>query len=494
MKSRPNGRPNSVFDTSETFDVVIIGAGIAGINCAYRLKSQLPNIRFTILEGRNNIGGTWDLFKYPGIRSDSDLFTFGFSWSLWPYENPIAEGPLIMSYLKDCVSKTGIDQHIRFDHKVVSAEWSSKSRQWVAIANHDGVPKEFKSQFIILGTGYYDYKTPLQTKIPGLENFKGDVIHPQFWPEDYDYTNKKMVIIGSGATSITLFPALVKKAAKVTVVQRSPSYIVSSKNSYRDFPVLRKWLPVSIMAAFIRFTFLILQHISLVYCRVYPNRSRERIRRGTVSQLPKWVSQETHFNPSYNPWDQRVLLAPDGDFYQALHSPKGDIITGHIKAITDSSVLMEDGTSIDTDVVVTATGLNMRLGGGIKVSVDGETIDWAGKLMWNNAMVEGVPNLMLMVGYVHAAWTLGADDSAWILVRLMRTLKSKGAKVATPRVDEGAVSQILDIWPLKSTYVNAARRLLPVSGDRGCWKRRDNVVVDYLHARWGNVTSGLRFS
>ncbi|KAI0602069.1 hypothetical protein F4775DRAFT_588885 [Biscogniauxia sp. FL1348] len=477
-------RTNGALDTSETFDVVIIGAGISGINCAYRLKSQLPNANFIILEARDNIGGTWDFFKYPGIRSDSDLFTFGFAWNPWPYDHPIAEGPLIMSYLKDCVSKTGIDQHIRFRQMVVSADWSSTNHQWTAIVDQDGTRKEFTSQFIILGTGYYDYKTPLQTKIPGLENFRGDVIHPQFWPDDYEYADKKIVIIGSGATSITLFPNLIKKASNVTIVQRSPSYIVSSRNMYRSFPLLRKFLPLSVVAFFMRACYLMTGYLAILYFRTFPTSSRELIRKWTAPELPKWVSQETHFNPTYNPWDQRLCLSPDGDFYQALRSPRGFIVTGHIRTITERSVQMEDGTSIDADVVITATGLNMRLGGGIQVSVDGGAIDWAGKVLWNGAMVQGVPNLMLMIGYVDASWTLGADDSAWILVRLMKILESKGVKAATPRVDDGVISRTVDMWPLKSTYFNAARKLLPVYGDKGCWKRRENIIVDYLHARW----------
>ncbi|KAI1494896.1 hypothetical protein F5X96DRAFT_614874 [Biscogniauxia mediterranea] len=399
-----------------------------------------------------------------------------------------------MSYLKNCVSKTGIDQHIKFGHKVVSADWSSNNHQWTAAVDHDGMRKEFKSQFIILGTGFYDYETPLQAKIPGIESFKGDVIHPQFWPEDYDYTSKKMVIIGSGATSITLFPSLIKKASKVTIVQRSPSYVLSTRNESPSFSLLRKFLPLSVVTFVMRICTLVAEYLVILCFRTFPTGSRELIRRWTASELPKWVSQEIHFNPTYNPWDQRICFSPDGDFYQALHSPRGAIVTGRIRTITERSVQMEDGTSIDTDVVVTATGLNMRLGGGIKVSVDGEVIDWAGRVLWNGAMVQGVPNLMFMIGYVDVPWTLGADNTAWILVRLMRTLQSKGIKAAIPRVGDGDISRTVDMWKLSSTYAKASRKLLPVYGDRGCWKRKENVIIDYLHARWGNVTSGLQFS
>jgi len=397
----------------ETFDVLIVGTGISGINAAYRLQTESPNTTITVLEGRGDVGGTWDLFRYPGIRSDSDLFTFGFPWEPWPYDCPIAKGPLIKEYMKNCIAKYNLDRYIRFHHHVLAADWSSETERWTITADHNGQKKVFKANFVILGTGYYDYDKPLQAIIPGLENFKGKVIHPQWWPEEYDHSGKKMAVIGSGATTITLIPALAETAAEVTMVQRSPSYIASQVNSSPATSWFMKILPRSFAGFCLHQKYLWQQYMVVLMCKYFPNYSRRMFMRMTIPLLPKRISWSPHFEPPYAPWQQRVCLSPDGDFFQALRdNPGTNIVTGRIDTVTESGIRMKDGTTIEADAIVTATGLQMRLGGGIAVTVNGEKIDWAGRYMWNGCMVEGVPNLMFVIGYVNAAWTLGAENTA----------------------------------------------------------------------------------
>ncbi|OTA86580.1 hypothetical protein M434DRAFT_24168 [Hypoxylon sp. CO27-5] len=470
---------------AETLDLIIVGAGVSGINCAYRLQTEFPHAKFTIFENREDIGGTWDLFKYPGIRSDSDLHTYAFTWNPWPHSNPIVEGPLIVQYLKKCVSQYGIDRYIRFGHKVLSMNWSSKEQQWTTLVSHDGLVKEFKSRFVVLGTGYYDYETPRQTTIPGIENFKGKVIHPQFWPEEFDYTDQKMVIIGSGATAITLLPNLAKKAGRVTMVQRSPSYILSVKNRDPGPPWMNKYLRVCYAFFF---------YMTAVFCYYFPNYSRNALLKFASRQLPKSVSVDPHFSPRYNPWDQRLCFAPDGDFYQAFHDPRTTVVTGRIKQVTENAVEMEDGQVIDADVIVTATGLKMQLGGKIDISVDGGKMEWKDKIVWNGSMIQDVPNLFFVMGYTNIAWTLGADATMFILVRLLKYMGSRGATTATPRVPKDANLNLQKFWQLNSTYSLEAESQLPKYGDIGPWKPRGNIPADYIHARWGDITTGLQFS
>ncbi|CAJ2505017.1 Uu.00g124110.m01.CDS01 [Anthostomella pinea] len=482
-------------DVLETFDVVIIGAGISGINCAYRIQSQLPGATFTVLENRDDLGGTWDLFKYPGVRSDSNLRHYSFAWHPWPYQNPpIADGPLIKQYLKDSVSQHGIDRYLRFGHKVVSTAWSSKSQQWKVKAIHDGVAKEFRAQFLVLGTGYYDYQTPRQTVIPGLEDFKGEVVHPQFWPEDFDYTGKKLAVIGSGATTVTLLPNLAKKAAQAVMVQRSPTYIAAMNNRVPKAPWMQNYLPASTVKTWTRLSYMVKDYLTTVYCHYFPKQARALFRKMTIAKLPQRIDYDRHFTPRYNPWEQRVCLSPDGDFFQAFHNPNTDIVTGKIETVTKDGIQMEDGTIIPADCIVTATGLTMVLGGGIDISVDGQKLDWGDRFMWNGAMVEEVPNMVYMMGYVNHSWTLGADDTAHILIRVMKNMQRNGVRAAVPRVPEGAVTDTRRTWKLSSTYSQEAESRLPRSGSHGPWRPKGHVPLDYLHARWGDVTTGLHYS
>ncbi|KAI5921032.1 FAD/NAD(P)-binding domain-containing protein [Camillea tinctor] len=485
---------------SSVYDVVIVGAGISGINCAYRLQTELPDLRFTILEGRDDIGGTWDLFKYPGIRADTEMYTYSFGWAPWPHSNPIGTGSQIKQYMKDCVSMYNLDRYIRLQHKVLSADWSREDRQWkLIVSNHDRIIN-IKADFLVLGTGYFDYDTPLQTEtvIPGLEDFKGKLIHPQFWPTDYDYSGRKLAIIGSGASSISMFPELCKEASQVTMVQRSPTYIVSTDDYAPSLSSLLRFAPLrfSFLKALDRVWFALVSYLNATLCYYFPSQMRTRLRQMTLPQLPARLEHDIHFQPKYNPWEQRMCLAPDGDFFKALHSPVANIATGAIDRVTDNSVQMKDGTKIDVNDIIIATGLRLQIGGSISLSVDEGEIKLGGRFLWNGSMVEGVPNMVVLTGYTNASWTLGADSATYIFIRVIKDMKSRRLKCVVPRIPENGFSTINRMWELSSTYIVKAESFgrLPVYGDRGPWRPRRNHLIDYAHAHWGDVTTGLVFS
>ncbi|KAI0407267.1 putative flavin-binding monooxygenase [Xylaria palmicola] len=488
------GSPNGAGGV-ETYDIVIVGAGISGINTAYRLQSQFPDATFTILEGRDNIGGTWDFFRYPGIRSDSDLFTFGFQWEPWPYATPIAEGPLILEYLKNCVGKYNLDRYMRFRHRVLAADWSKDAEQWRITAEHEGQTKEFRAKWIVLGTGYYDYDNPLKAEIPGLGDFKGEIIHPQHWPEKFDHSGKRIIVIGSGATTITLLPALSKTAKEVTMVQRSPSYIVDIMNGSPESSWFMKYIPLIISGTLLRIGYLWKGYLVVLFARYCPQMARAILIKLMASQLPERISPSPHFEPSYTPWQQRLCLAPDGDFFRALRErPNTDVVTGIIDTVTETGLRMKDGTTLEADVIVTATGLQMRIGGDVALTIDGEKVGWAGRMLWHGSMAEDVPNMMLMVGYVNASWTLGADATALILVRLLKHMKAKGLSAAVPRVPPEGTNGQRKFWQLSSSYSKHAESILPVYGNAGPWQPKTSPPLDWFHGKFGDIVTGLEFS
>ncbi|KAI1321238.1 FAD/NAD(P)-binding domain-containing protein [Xylariaceae sp. FL0255] len=480
---------------AEVFDVLIVGAGISGVNCAYRIQSTLPNATFTVLENRDSVGGTWDLFRYPGIRSDSDLFTYSFAFEPWQYETPIAEGPLIKQYMKDCVAKYDLGRHIRFRHKVTNADWSSLTEQWTLTVEHEGQTKYFKANWLILGTGYYDYETPFKAAIPGIENFKGKVIHPQHWPEKYDHSGKRMAVIGSGATAITLVPALSQTAAAVTMVQRSPTYIVGMANGAPKRSWLLRLLPRFIGGLYKRLSYLLSAWISVTWCKNNPLKARKLLLKEAKKILPARVSTSPHFEPTYNPWDQRLCLCPDNDFFMSFHNPSTNVVTGTIESVTEDTINMKDGSKIEKlDAIVTATGLNMRLGGHVAITVNGEKTDFAGRLMWNGCMIEGVPNMIYVFGYTNASWSLGADDTAHVFLRLTKYMKKRGATTAIPRAPKEGVDGRQRLWQLSSTYSLESAGRLPQYGNVGPWRPRTSPPFDWLHARLGDIVTDLHFS
>jgi cation diffusion facilitator CzcD-associated flavoprotein CzcO len=486
---------NSHFNTTN-FDVVIIGAGISGINSAYRVQTQAPpGTSYTVLEARDNIGGTWDLFKYPGIRSDSDLYTFGFSWRPWTDGKAIAEAPLILDYVKESAAMYGIDKKIRFQHKVISADWSTEEMVWkLDVGGGGGQRKSFTAGFLIMGTGYYDYETPLETVIPGIENFKCKVVHPQFWPKDLDYTDKDIVIIGSGATAITILPNIANTAKHVTMVQRSPSYVLSLPNSADPVTnFLQKWFSSKTAFALNRARFLVVTYALFYICRAFPRAARKVIRFVTTRELPANVPHDPHFSPSYNPWEQRLCLDPDGVFYRAMRKGKAHIVTGVISTVTNTGLQMVSGETIKTDIIITATGLKMLLAGGIKLSTDGKPFNIASKFMWKGMMLQDLPNAVFVIGYTNASWTLGADATAQLATRMLNTMAKKGAKAVVPRLENSEQMKPAPMLNLSSTYIQRAVDIMPKTGTVGPWRPRSNYFSDMHQAKWGNMEVGLEY-
>lgn len=478
-------------DTSTDFDVVIVGAGISGINAAYRVQSQLPEYSYTILENRGAVGGTWDLFRYPGIRSDSDLHTFGFPWRPWAEKKAIADGESIRNYIKESAAEYGIDKKIKFHQKLKSADWSSESQNWSLSVEVNGEATKYTAKFVILSTGYYDYNEPLKAEIPGLENFKGQIIHPQFWPEDLDYTGKKIVVIGSGATAITLLPNLVDKAARVTMLQRSPSYVMALPSVDPLGNLIKRLLPKWIAFKLVRWKFLVLPFLFFQFCRAFPNAGRKVIRANTLKQLPKNMAHDPNFNPRYNPWEQRLCICPDGDFFTALHKGNAEIVTDTIETVTATGITTVSGTTLDADIIVTATGLKMLLGGGARISVDGTPVPLSQKFMWKGALLQDLPNAAFVIGYTNASWTLGADATATLVCRLLKHMQKTGMAIATPRV-RGKMSEE-PVLNLSSTYIEKAKGAIPKAGGNAPWRARKSYFGDMWAAKYGPLTTDLEF-
>ncbi|KAF9889514.1 hypothetical protein FE257_007224 [Aspergillus nanangensis] len=478
----------------QDYDVLIVGAGISGINAAYRLQTQFPQLRYTILEARSRLGGTWDLFRYPGIRSDSDLFTFGFAWHPWDQGNPIADGPAIVSYVNNAAEKHGIKPHIQFNHRVLGADWSSADHRWsLSVEDNQQSTRSISGRFLIFGTGYYDYHTPLQADIPNLSSFSGQLIHPQFWPADLDYANKKVVIIGSGATAITLLPKMAESAAKVTMLQRSPTYILSLPNRRRT--LLSYLLPTALYRKLQRISWLLTSRFFFLFCQSFPTIARLILRLSVKLQLPRHVPYDPHFRPRYNPWDQRLCVCPDGDFFKSLHTGRADVKTDTIASVTPTGIDLTSGDSLDADIIVTATGLRLQIAGGTSLSVDGVPVHLSEKFLWHGIMLQDLPNAAFVIGYTNASWTLGADATAQFLVRLLGEMDRRGVKAAVPRVpaEKQKVLQPRRLLNLSSTYVTKAEEHLPKAADRGPWLPRDNYLDDLKFAKKGSIDEDMEF-
>ena len=484
-------RPSNNSDTS--LDVLVIGAGIGGINAAYHLKTELPHCRFAVLEGRDNMGGTWDLFRYPGIRSDSDLYTFGFTWYKWNRSNPIADGGDILAYLDDAVTTHRLKDRILFNHRVASLEWAQN--QWTAEVQHAGATVTFRARFVIFATGYYDYHRPLGTVIPGLDNFQGKVIHPQFWPEDLDYTDKRIVVIGSGATAITLIPKLAERAERVTMLQRSPTYIAAVPNRSKASWWTRL-LPESWTYYLRRIFRLVFGQLFFNFCRTFPNAARSFFEKRTLSRLPIGIPLDPHFQPRYNPWDQRLCASPEGDFFKALGSRKAAIETDTVSTVDANGIRLATGEYLPADMIITATGLKLQICGGIPITVNGTQLDITQKYIWNGAMLQDLPNAVMVLGYVNASWTLGADASMGLACRMLKLLEQKRHSAVVP-VREGdqnkGKAQDRPLLGLNSTYLLRAQDSLPKASSMRPWVSRTNYFADMFHARFGDMTTGLKF-
>lgn len=482
--------PDGSVDAAEHLDMIIVGAGLSGVDAAYRLQSAFPARRYAILEARAAIGGTWDLFRYPGIRSDSDMHTLGFPFRPWRGEKSIADGDAIRDYIRDTAAEFGIDRHIRFGHRVTRASWSSADARWtVEGQDADGRPFRLTAGFLFMCSGYYDYAAGYMPDFPDLERFAGRVVHPQQWPEDLAVEGRRVVVIGSGATAMTLVPALVRQGAHVTMLQRSPTYVVS--RAARD-PIalwLHRRLPGGLADRLVRWKNILLGITTYRLARRSPDRVRRMILDGVRRQLGAAVDIDRHFSPSYNPWDQRVCLVPDGDLFTALREGKAEIVTDGIAGFAEDGIRLASGERLPADIVVSATGLVIQLMGGAEILVDGVRVQPSDRMLYKGMMFDDIPNFAFAFGYTNASWTLKCDLTARYVCRLLKHMDRRGYAVCVPRLDAraGARQPMLDF---SSGYVRRANALLPGQGRRAPWRVHQNYILDFMALGIGSVDDG----
>ncbi|HET9897821.1 MAG TPA: NAD(P)/FAD-dependent oxidoreductase [Streptosporangiaceae bacterium] len=452
-------------------DVLIVGAGLSGIGVACRLESEAPAISYAILEARGTSGGTWDLFRFPGVRSDSDMFTLSFPFKPWKSPKTIAGGSEILAYLRETAAEYGVDEKITYHRKVVGADWSSAEARWTVTVEdtQTGALSTRTCWFLYVCAGYYRYDEGYTPDWPTLERFAGVVAHPQFWPDDLDLTGKRVVLIGSGATAATILPAIAGTAAKVTMLQRSPSFIMSMPNADPIGDLLRKLLPQRRAYAAIRWKNARTAIFIYGFCRKYPARARRMLQNGAARQLPEGYDIATHFTPAYEPWDQRMCLVPDGDFFAAIKRGDADVVTGHIEEFTPEGIKLRSGAELEADVIITATGLNLLPLGGLGLKVDGAQAPVPERVAYKGMMLDGIPNLAFAIGYTNASWTLKVDLVASYVVRVLLLMRAQGFAVVTPRLPaEGlATSPFID---MSSGYFERSRASLPLQGDRAPWR------------------------
>lgn len=474
-------------------DVVVVGAGLSGVDMGYRLQTQSES-DYLILEARGDIGGTWALHQYPGIRSDSDVYTLGFPFSPWDSDTGIASGGAILDYIRGAAKNFGIDQRVYFHTKLVEASWNSKTCRWtLTVAGAGGEERAISTRFLAFTTGYYDFNNGLQTDIPGLSNFKGQIVHPQFWPSDLDATNKKFVVIGSGATAVTLVPSLAPTAEHITMVQRTPTYMLAFPRKTWEVVLIRRLLPLRWSHQIVRIYKALQSYAFFYVCQWFPRLARFVLRLLISWQLPKTIPLDPHFSPPYNPWDQRVCLVPDGDLFKTLRDGKASIFTGKIKSFTEDSIVMENGETARADVVVTATGLKMLVYGGATIKVDGEVVKVPERTMYNGTFLEGVPNSSLSFGYTNASWTLGADVSALYVCKALRFMKQNGFDAFVPRLDPSHGINAAPLLNLKSNYIRKAEKDIPHAGDKGPWRAKTFWPTDYIRAIKSPFNNSLIF-
>ncbi|SFP60119.1 alpha/beta fold hydrolase [Sphingomonas rubra] len=474
----------------EHFDVLIVGAGLSGIDAAYRLQTECAGKRYAILEARDAIGGTWDLFRYPGIRSDSDMYTLGFPFRPWPSDRAIAGGEAIRDYIADTAREFGIDAHIRFGTRVVRAAWSSADATWTVEIERDGAASRITCAFLYMASGYYDYAAGFTPAFKGVEDFAGDIVHPQHWPEQLDWTGKRVVVIGSGATAVTLVPSLADRAAHVTMLQRSPTYIVSRPSRDGFASVAHRVLPRKLAGTAAKWKSVGLGIATYAYARKRPDRMKALILKGVRAQLPDNYEIERDFEPRYAPWDQRICLIPDADLFGAMRAGKAAIVTDRIDRFTASGIALESGRELAADIVVTATGLVMRLMGGIELTVDGTVVNPADRLIYKGMMLSDVPNLALAFGYTNASWTLKCDLSARYACRLIRHMDAHGYASCTPRRDDPSVTPE-PMLGFTSGYVQRANAILPHQGSKAPWRVHQNYALDLAALKFGKLEDGV---
>ena len=463
-------------------DVLIVGAGISGIGMAYHLQKQCPDRSYAILEGRPDLGGTWDLFRYPGVRSDSDMHTLGYSFKPWKEAKSIADGPSILNYLRETATENGIDKKIKFNHLVTNASWSSESATWTVTAT-DKVSNQtstYTCNFLSMCSGYYSYKEGYTPEFPGIESFKGRVVHPQKWPTDLDYTGQRVVVIGSGATAVTIVPAMAKQASHVTMLQRSPTYIVARPDHDAIADKLRKFLPEKTAYAITRSKNIFLTKFFYNRTRTQPEKIKTQILGGVRKALGPDYDVDTHFTPNYNPWDQRMCLIPNGDLFESIKSGRSSVVTDHIDRFVENGILLKSGEVLEADVIVTATGLNLVTLGEIDFEVDGHTVDFAKTWTYKGLGYSEVPNLVSTFGYINASWTLRADVVSTYTCRLLNHMRATGTQQATPRLRAEDQRMTARPWidDFSAGYMQRMMHLMPMQGDHAPWINPQLIAVD----------------
>jgi cation diffusion facilitator CzcD-associated flavoprotein CzcO len=481
----------------EYVDVVVIGAGISGIGAGYHLQTMCPNRSYAILEARGDIGGTWDLFRYPGVRSDSDMHTLGYRFKPWTAAKAIADGPSIMAYLREAVAEFGIDRHIRFGHSVSRAEWSSDDATWTVFADRqtaDGAsePVTITCNYLFMCAGYYSYSEPYDARIPGLDGFEGRIVHPQFWPDDLDDAGKRVLVIGSGATAMTLVPAMAATAGHVTMLQRSPTYVVGRPDQDTIANGLRRVLPDKVAYAITRRKNVILQQLFYDQCRKNPAKWKGKLVGLVRKELPG-TDVDTHFTPRYGPWDQRLCLLPNGDLYQAIRAGRVDVVTDTIDTVTPSGIRLTSGRELDADIIVTATGLQLVVLGGVEITVDGRPVDFSDTWTYKGFAYSDVPNLASSFGYINASWTLRADLTCEYVCRLLNHMDGTGTRQCTPRLRPSDLGMAARPWIVgfSSGYVQRVLHLLPKQGDREPWINPQRYSRDRKLFRRGPLDDGV---
>lgn len=478
--------------TIEHFDVLIVGAGLSGVGAGYHLQANCPGKSYVILEGRESMGGTWDLFRYPGIRSDSDMYTLGYSFKPWTEAKAIADGPNILNYVRETARENGIDRHIRYGHFVKHASWSSEDAVWTVEAQR-GPEKEtvrFTCNFMFMCSGYYDYDAGYTPDFPGSDRFQGRIVHPQKWTEDIDYAGKRVVVIGSGATAVTLVPEMAKKAAHVTMLQRSPTYVVSRPAEDGIANWLRRNLPAKVAYGVTRWKNVLLGMFFFNMCRKNPDRAKRMIMRGVREQLGPDFDIETHFTPKYNPWDQRLCLVPNGDLFDAIKNGSASVVTDHIDTFTAKGIKLKSGEELEADIIVTATGLNLKVLGGLEIDVDGKQVEFSKTMNYKGMMYSGVPNLASAFGYTNASWTLKCDLTCEYVCRLINHMDEIGMRQATPVQTDPTVKE--EPWlDFSSGYVQRSLDKFPKQGSKKPWKLYQNYALDIVSLRLGKIEDGV---
>jgi cation diffusion facilitator CzcD-associated flavoprotein CzcO len=477
----------------EHFDVIVVGAGISGIGAGYHLQAHCPDRSYVILEGRDDLGGTWNLFRYPGIRSDSDMFTLGYAFRPWTGAKAIADGPSILNYVRETAAEYGIDKHIRYRQQVTSASWSTDTASWtVTVAGPDG-ETQLSCNFLFMCSGYYNYARGHAPDFVGRDDFAGRIVHPQFWPDDLDYAGKRVVVIGSGATAVTLVPEMARDVAQVTMLQRSPTYIVARPAEDRFANWLRRKLPARLAYQIVRWRNVLLGIWFFNHARKKPAKVKERLIGMVRDELGPDYDVGTHFTPRYNPWDQRLCLVPDGDLFAAIREGRASVATGQIDRFVAEGIRLKSGETLPADIIITATGLQLQLMSDIAFIVDGAAVDFAQTYNYKGMMFSGVPNLASTFGYTNASWTLKADLTSLYVCRLLNAMQRKGMRQATPRVGGEGIEPV-PFLDFTSGYVQRSIDKLPRQGHRKPWRLNQNYARDLMALKFGSVDREMEFS